>query len=143
MHQTQTRIQRRPQTKQPRRRVHLSLPTHRPRQTPPPLRLPPPALPRRRPGPGQPRRRLRHPGMGGGGDGRAAADAVPRRQRLRDFERVLLVSGLDARRREAGGCAHGRQGRFGRHQCRIGDESEGPLAHQHVAQRLVHHANRR
>jgi len=79
--------------------------------------------------------------VGGGGDGRAAEDAVPRRQRLGDFERVLLVSGLDARRRTTRGGAHGRQGRFGRHQCRIRDESQGPLTDQHVAQRLVHHAN--
>ena len=59
------------------------------------LRLPSTSLRRQRADSGEPRGRLRLPGVGGGGGGRAAEDAVPGRQRLRDFERVLLVSGLD------------------------------------------------
>lgn len=84
-----------PQAYQPDFRIHLSDAANRSSEAPLALRLPSTSLRRQRADSGEPRGRLRLPGVGGGGGGRAAEDAVPGRQRLRDFERVLLVSGLD------------------------------------------------
>ena len=61
-------------------------------------------------GAGEPGHGVHDPGVGGGRVGRVGSGSVPGRQRLGDFQRVLLVLDLRAGRCGSGGSGHG-QGR--------------------------------